>query len=166
MFLVSVPEWRLSFHFSTEDTSWPTLTPSPDCCPRWPLPSTPPPSSSMTAGSRFFSESCRGRCQPYAAALWTCSYPYMPSLCLTIARSARFCGGAEGFSAICSPWEYLYIIFIYHCDLLSFDTTWSDSHPPLAKETKQTAACQFFYRWRRKLRLWFYFNEGREKRAQ
>lgn len=51
------------------------------------------------------------------------------------------------------------------CDLLTFDTTCSDSHPPLAKETKQAAACQFFYRWSRKFRLWFYFNEGREKRA-
>lgn len=102
-FLISVPKWRLSFHFSTEDMSWPTLAPSPDCCPRWPLLSTLPPSSSMTSGLRFFWKSCHGLCQLYAAALWTWSYPYMLSLCLTTARSAQFCGGGEGFSAICSP---------------------------------------------------------------
>lgn len=70
-----IRQWHRLFNFSTEDTSWPTLASSADCCPRWRLPSTPAPSSSGTTSSAFFWRSCRGLCQPRAAAPWTSSYP-------------------------------------------------------------------------------------------
>lgn len=67
----------------------------------------------------------------------------------------------SSLSPVCGPRTTVLVQYeffhynVFGSFLLGFYSTWSDSFHPLAKETKETAAKQFFSRQWRKLRFWF-----------